>query len=219
MSVNYCIGNIGVKRNKFLACGENSVCADNDDVLGFFSLSGNLYCLPGKLPFGDLTVKSYICYRRSLLNEKCKPLTLNEIRFLLNAVVCKFGLNRKVKSLTRIEFRLLSLAAKWQPDSKVVFLNFDGLDYCYARKREMRKAIERLSKKYEVFAAVSDTRFIPKKARILTYSADGVVKVDKPKKQKSVPVSSRALKKFLKTRPYFGSLLKDAQKTVLITTR
>ncbi len=219
MSVNYCIGSIGVKRNKFLACGENSVCADNDDVLGFFSLSGKLYCLPGKLPFGDLSVKSYICYRRSLLNEKCRPMTLNEMKFLLRAVGCKFSLNRKVKTLTRIEFRLLSLAAKWAPDCKTIFLNFDGLDYCYARKREMRKALNRLSKKYEVFAAVSDSRFIPKKARILTYSSDGIVKVDKPQKQKSVPVSSRALKKFLKTRPYFGSLLKDAQKTVLITTK
>lgn len=217
--VNYCVGSIGVKRSRFLDCGKSSVCADNDDIIGFFSLSGKLYCLPGKLPFGNLTVKSYLCYRRSLLNDGCRPISLREIKFLLKNVGCRLNLNRKVRTLTRVEFRLLTLAAKWQPECTTVFLNFDGLCYHRAIKREMRRALKRLSEKYEVFAAVSDSRFIPKKARVLTYSSDGVTTTEKPRKQKSVPVSSRALKKFVKARPYFGSLVKEAQRTVLITTK
>ena len=62
MSVNYCVGNIGIKRRFFNEKKEGAIVADCDDSLGWFSLSGELYCIVAPPPFANMSVKSFIRY-------------------------------------------------------------------------------------------------------------------------------------------------------------
>lgn len=215
MSVFYCVGNIGVKRKEFRVPRENAVCADNDDVLSYFSLSGKLYCLLGKLPFCDMLVRDYIAYQRAL--TRTKPLSDKEIRYLMRAVGCKVSPYKRIKRLSRVQFRHLQLAAKWSVDTKQVYVNLDGLHYSRKNGRQVRALVDALKENFEVYVALSDSRFVPKGSHIVDYSQDGVVKTLKAAAQTSKRTNKRTLNKYFKGNKNSDFDMNSVQNVVLIT--
>lgn len=215
MSVYYCVGNIGVKRKDFRSPRENSICADNDDVLSYFSLSGKLYCLLSSLPFSDMLVRDYIAYQRAL--QRCKPFSDKEIKYLMKAVGCKLGLYRRIGTLSRVQFRHVQLAAKWSIDTKTLYVNLDGLHYCRKNAVQVRKMLDSLKENFEVYVALSDSRFVPKGSHIIEYSQDGSAKVLKARAQLSKLTPKKTLCKYFKDGKTGDIDIKSVKNVVLIS--
>lgn len=215
MSVNYCVGNIGIKRRFFNEKKEGAIVADCDDSLGWFSLSGELYCIVAPPPFANMSVKSFIRYKRALLGAG-RAMSDAEIKYVLGQVGLKVRLSRKVGSLSAVLFRHLTLAAKWNPTVGSVYVNLDALSGGALNRRRVKALCSALEEKFEVYVAVSDSRLIPKNARILDFSAEKTEQIKKPRPQKSVAVSKKFLQELLKRRPYFSKFVKDAKKPVRI---
>lgn len=159
MCVTYCIGSVGAKRRAFAKTEAGNVTADNDDVLLCFTLGGKAYCAQGAIPFGELTVRDYVAYHRALRHDH--PLSDREIRFLLRLAACRLPLYRRVRTLSRVQFRHLQLCARLEPETTSVRLNFDGLNFTLRHKRQLNALLTALSKRYRVAVAVTDSRFIP----------------------------------------------------------
>lgn len=170
--VTFCVGNVGLKRRAFLKAETGTVCADNDDVLLSFRLSGKLYCALGAIPFADLTVREYMAYTRALRDPK--PLSTNEIRFLLRSAGFRRPLHTRLKRLSRVEYRHLNLAARLEIDTHTVRLNFDGLPYSAANRRRMLTLLKALDGRFDCRVAVTDTRFIPPFAATVRYDEHGI---------------------------------------------
>ena len=114
----------------------------------------------GQIPFGSFTILEYYKYQRALVDEK--PLDKTAIVKRLNKVGLKKRVGTKLKKLTAVEFRALTLSIKMQDDTKDTYLNFEGLKYCRKNKKRLHTFLTRLDKSYNVFVNLSDNRFVPK---------------------------------------------------------
>ena len=172
--VVYCTGNPGFKRRDFRKCrGGGVINLDNDEILAYFTLDGRGYCVTGNIPFGSFTATEYVVYTRALLGEV--PFGVKAARKKLQEVGFKGGKNRKLSRLSPIQYRAASLAAKAEPETRTVYINFDGLPYTYKNRRQIKRFINHAAKRFMLFVAVSDTRFIPKNSTVSVYENDGTV--------------------------------------------
>ena len=144
MNIIYLTGELSAKRRLIRSKAQSDVTADNDDILGYFKLSGKLYCLPGTLPFSDMSVRSFVAYKRSLQEVGSAPMKDREIKCYLGAVGLKIRLRKKIKSLSRIEYRHLLLACSYKLGATSAYVNFD------------------------------DSRFIPRGASVRKVTSDGM---------------------------------------------
>lgn len=198
MNVTYLTGELNAKRKMIRSMSEDAIVADNDDIIGYFRLSGKLYCLPGTLPFSDMSVRSFIAYKRSLITDKCKAMSAREARCYLRAVGCKLKLRRKVGSLSTTQYRHLCLASSYKVGATRVYLNLDGLPFTRYNRRALRALVKKLSHAFSVFVAVSDSRFIPRRTVVSRVTSDGA-EIAAPQKQRSKAVSKRVLGKYFRT--------------------
>lgn len=205
MNIIYLTGELSAKRRLIRSKAQSDVTADNDDILGYFKLSGKLYCLPGTLPFSDMSVRSFVAYKRSLQEVGSAPMKDREIKCYLGAVGLKIRLRKKIKSLSRIEYRHLLLACSYKLGATSAYVNFDGLSYSLAARRELNGMLAALSRKFNVYVAVSDSRFIPRGASVRKVTSDGM-QIAAATKQRSKTVSRRVLGKFFRTSPVFFGL-------------
>jgi len=114
----------------------------------------------GQIPFGTFTIFEYYKYQRALVDEK--PLEKVAIAKRLYKVGLRKRITTKLKKLSAIEFRALTLSIKMQDDTRDTYLNFDGLKYCRKNKKRLQAFLARLDKNYNVFVNLSDNRFVPK---------------------------------------------------------
>jgi len=115
----------------------------------------------GQIPFGNFTILEYFRYQRALVDER--PFSRSEIASRIYTVGLNRSISTKLKRLSPVEFRALTLATKMQEDTTKTFLNFAGLKYCRKNKKLLSNFLSKLDKSFTVFVNLSDTRFVPKK--------------------------------------------------------
>ncbi len=193
--ITYCIGDIAAKRRAFRAqSAESSVCADNDEVLATFTLDGKLYVVTGTVPFSNTRLGQFIAYSRALRSNL--PLRLDAIKGMLKSAGIKKNVCAKMGTLDIIDYRAASLAAKLDITTKTVFVNFDGLRFTRRNSKKLNRYLQIWGKNYAVFVAVSDSRFIPRKAAVLNYTKTGVE--EKRRKVSSRVAARSAVKRKLR---------------------
>lgn len=167
------IGNIRDKRRLFLTPRAEAIVADNCDVLADFRLGGKVCFLLGDIPYGDMRVGEYLSYARALKTRL--PLSAKATKELLRNAGGACSPRRKMASLSRVAFRAVLLAAKFDSSVREVWLDFDGVPYSHAAKREAKRILKRLSRRYEnVHAAFSDYRFLFRGATHVTVASGRV---------------------------------------------
>lgn len=171
--ITYCLGDAAVKRAAFRLAGKASdaACADNDEVLGAFDYGGKRWFAIGDAPFGKMTVAEYVAYQKSLVTKS--PVRDAEIAYYARVFNLKSRISTRLKRLNPTEYRLAQLLARYDLGVKDVYLNFDGLCYSRGAAKAVARVCERLGKRFSVFVAVGDYRFIPRGAAIREYSVDG----------------------------------------------
>lgn len=193
--VTYCTGSITAKRRAFRnESGEETVNVDNDEVLATFTLNKKLYVVVGTVPFSNMTVQQFVASSRALRTNL--PLKRSALKELLVKVGVRRRLGRRMGSLMPAEYRAVCLAAKLEITTKNIYVNYDGLEYSRRNRKVLSRFLKIWGKTYNVFAAVSDTRFIPKKAAVLRYTENGIEQKRKTERNKTV--STAALKRRLR---------------------
>ncbi|MDE7395394.1 MAG: hypothetical protein K2M95_04680 [Clostridiales bacterium] len=167
------IGNVRDKRRLFLTPRAEAIVADNCDVLADFRLGGKVCFLLGDIPYGDMRIGEYLSYARALQTRL--PLSAAKAKELLHGAGVRISPRRKMASLSRIAFRAVILAAKIDTAVREVWLDFDGVPYSLHAKREARRILKRLSRRYEnVHAAFSDYRFLFRGSAHVTVASGGI---------------------------------------------
>ena len=167
------LGNVREKRRLFLTPRAGAIVADNCDVLADFRLNGKVCFLLGDIPYGDMRVGEYLSYARAL--KTCLPLSSKGAKELLCGAGLKFSPQRKMRSLSRVAFRAVMLAAKFDPSVREVWLDFDGVPFSHRAKKEAKRILTRLSRRFvRVHAAFSDCRFLFRGAKCVTVASGGV---------------------------------------------
>lgn len=220
MSVTFLLGSPIVKRKYLRANAKNAVYADNDDVLGFFDVEGELYCMPAPLPFADLKIGEFVRYKRAFTETNSRPLTNSEMKSIMKLFRFDIPPKAKVGSLSKIDYRHLLLVAGFKTGIKEVALNLDGLPFRRSFRRKLFKLIGRLSKTFDITVSVGDSRYLLPKAKKLTLKENGEIEENSPARYKSRIVSKKKVAVFFsdKTLPpnlSFASL----PKPVLITSK
>ena len=193
--VTYCTGNIAAKRRHFKAqSSESAVSVDNDEVLATFTLNKKVYLVVGTTPFSNTRLGQFIAYSRAL--KSSLPLKLDTIKAMLKRAGVRKSVCVKMGALDSIDYRAASIASKLDITTKTVYVNFDGLEYSRRNSKRMNRYLRIWGKDYTVFAAVSDTRFIPKKSTVLHYTQTGVE--EKRIKSSSRTVTTATLKRRLR---------------------
>ncbi|MDE6398675.1 MAG: hypothetical protein K2L51_05085 [Clostridiales bacterium] len=171
--VTYYIGNIRQKRMLFREKRAGAAVADNSDVLADFRLNGKVCFVLGDVPYGDMRVGEYLAYARALKTRL--PLSDAGVRALLRRVGVRVRADRKMRSLPRELFRGVLLAAAFDDGMQSAWINLDGVAYSFFTRARVRKLVRGIARRFgEVHVAVSDHRFIPRKAHTLT-AASGVL--------------------------------------------
>ena len=177
--VMYCIGNAKDFR---MQRGDTIINCDNDEMAtksitsgshnAHIMADGQKISLPkmakkalkrnkkASIPFSSFSILEFVRYNRALVDER--QLNKAQVAERLNKVGLKRRINCKLKKLSPVEFRALTLATKLNESTKSTYLNFEGLKYCRKHKIGLSRFLTHLSKQYKVFALVDDTRFVPK---------------------------------------------------------
>ena len=173
----YCIGDATEFRAKRT---EGNIYCDNDEMAPNISAAtlssnnmqdGDVLSLvnmttkrkkKAQIPFSTFTILEYVRYTRALVDEK------NQSKGQVVERLKQVGLNKKVrckvKKLTPIEYRALSLATKLEQNTHTAYLNFEGLKYNKKNKKVLTRTLNHLASNLKVYALVDDARFVPKKA-------------------------------------------------------
>lgn len=176
--VTYCVGNPNVKRKAFHRESDNVlVSIDNDEVIASFEAKKRRYYVVGDVPFADLTVSEYILYQRSLVSKIV--LSPANIVVLLKKYGVKAKLNTPLSKLSRCDYRVITFIARVRETTETVYINFDSLEYNRKNRHNVGVFIKQLGKKYNVYVAVTDSRFIPRTASVLHYATDCVTTTNK----------------------------------------
>ncbi|MCI8459011.1 MAG: hypothetical protein HFE46_05035 [Clostridia bacterium] len=161
--VTYYIGNIREKRFLFRKYKTRAAVADNCDVLAHFKLNGKVCFVLGDIPYGDMRVGEYLAYARALKTRL--PLTDAAAAALLKRAGVRVGVHKRMRALPREVFRGVLLAAAVDDDTQSAWLNLDGVPFSWRARGRVRGMVRRMARQYgEVHVAVSDYRFIPRKA-------------------------------------------------------
>lgn len=172
--ITYYIGNVRGKRKLFRTPRAGAASADNCDVLADFMLDGKVCFVLGDIPYADMRVGEYLAYSRSLKTRL--PLSAAAAKELLKRVGLKISLDRRMSSLSRLEFRFVLLAAAHDDETVEVWLNLDGIAYSAFSRRRMGRLLGGLARGFDfVNVAVSDHRFIPKSAKVMAVTKNDVV--------------------------------------------
>ena len=167
------LGNVRDKRRLFLTPREGAIVADNCDVLADFRLNGKVCFLLGDIPYGDMRVGEYLSYAQALRMRL--PLSSKGAKELLYGAGLTCSPQSKMKSLSRVAFRAVMLAAKFDSSVHAVWLDFDGVPFSHRAKREAKRILTRLARRYsEVHAAFSDSRFLFSGVTCVTVTAGEV---------------------------------------------
>ena len=170
--ITYYIGNVQKKRSYFRAHFKGSVGVDNCDVTAALDLRGKACIVLGDIPFGNMSVGEYLCYSRALTQRL--PLTHSAAKTYLRRAGLRANLNAKLCSLSRLSYRLVLLAAALKDEVTDIWLNLDGVAYSPCVAHRLRRALKRIEGgRVDLHLAVSDSRFLPKKAKIVTVASDG----------------------------------------------
>lgn len=164
--IKYYMGDVRQKRFLFRSQKTNAAVADNSDIIADCKLNGKICFVLGDIPFGDMCIGQYLSYARALKTK----IALSDYakRALLKKAGVRVSLCRKMKTLPRELFRGVALAAAIDDDSKQAWLNLDGVAFSHAARRRVRRMLRGVERHFsEVHVAVSDSRFIPKKAPAL----------------------------------------------------
>ena len=93
MNVTYLTGELNAKRKMIRSMSEDAVIADNDDIIGYFRLSGKLYCLPGTLPFSDMSIQALAHKRQVQGDVVARSAQLSQSRRLQSEDTAQSGLS------------------------------------------------------------------------------------------------------------------------------
>lgn len=211
--VFYCTGDIMAKRRFFKSqTAQDAVSIDNDDVSVSFMLDGKFYCVLAQIPFKNFTVGQYVSYQTVLKNNR--PLLTKEIKAILKRVGLNISTNKKLNRLSRIQYRLVNLAARLDLAHKRMYINLDGVFYTAKASALLNKVLKTI-KADEINLSVSDSRFITKGANIKCFSPDDSIAIYNNLNQQSVAVNKKKIKRLLRTK---GLALKpsEVQKIVCI---
>lgn len=171
--INYCVGNVGHKRNYFRSQKDESIVSiDNDEVLSTFMLDKKLYFIIGDIPFANMSIYQYISYFRALTINI--PLKKAQIKKELKNIAFNRAISCYMKNLSVVEYRLVNLAAKLQPTTKTIYINFDGVEFNNKNKMLINRYLKHLSKKFEIFVSVSDYRFVSLKGNVLNFTENTI---------------------------------------------
>ncbi|MBR2988544.1 MAG: hypothetical protein IKC64_02330 [Clostridia bacterium] len=171
--VVYCVGNAFIKRAEFrrLARGKEGICLDNDDMLVLPRSVGKTYFAHGETPFGNFKVGEYIEYNRSLiLGRRIKR---TETKYYNRFFSLKLKLNKRMRSLSSVEYRYAQFLSRYTIDVRKVYIVFDGIEFSAKNKKRLDQMVGELSKYFHVFISVSDYRFIPQGATVRHYQLNG----------------------------------------------
>lgn len=183
--VTYCVGNVSAKRKQFrAAAGAGILSLDNDDVVADFLLDGKVYFVIGSNPCDKLTVREFLAYNRALKTRL--PLGEKGSRALLKKVAYRGGLDVRVGRLDSVGYRKVQLAAKLDDDTATVYVNLDGVVYSRRTAARLRAMLRSWGKRWQVYAAVSDYRFVKKGDRSLVYTPEGVLSGLVPQRGKRI---------------------------------
>ncbi len=185
----YLLGESAEKRRIMRTAGSNVARALNDEVSSVCRVKGKDYYVVGRHPFADFSVYNYMRYERALIDKS--PLTKKRARKLLKSLGAKTRLSARLGRLPALRRRLVSLAARLTDETAVLSVNFDGLPYSRRLSRSIKKAVKRLSRKYALWIAVTDSRFVKRKGRAVEIKSGAIF--SKLRKYRSSVVSRRTL--------------------------
>lgn len=191
-NIRFLLGDYAEKR-KYLRESANYAYADNEEVEGVIRISGKDYFFLSAHPFGDFTTLQYLSYCRALVNYS--PMTKHDMSNLCAMLGINLSPNKKLKSYSVLQRRLISLAASYKPGCEFR-INLDGFGYTRRRKRQLKKIAKRLAIRGKVTIAVSDTRFVFKHATA-EYIKSGYI-VAAVRRVKTCAVSRRRVRRLLK---------------------
>ncbi len=155
------MGDSAEKRRIAREAGSGVARAMNDEVSSVCRVEGRDYYVLGDHPFAAFSAFKYIRYERALIG----PTTRKEAKRLLRAVGAKVRLSAKMGRISFVRRRLVSLAARITEGTTAVFIDLDGAPYSRELARELKRAVRFLSRRYSVWAAVTDSRLVEKGGR------------------------------------------------------
>lgn len=170
--VIYCVGDTAMKRKDFREKRDGKLSLDNDEVIGVVKDDGGVYFAVGAIPFANMSVYEFVAYSRSLCFDKCSN---REIKYYSKLFGFSLALYKKMRTLSVVKYRSAQFLAGFSPQVKEIYMNFDGLEYTRKNAKELAVLLKKVSKFYEVFVSVSDSRFIPVSATLRRYDAQGVI--------------------------------------------
>lgn len=167
MSVTYCLGDERAKRKAFRVEGEGRINLDNDEMLASVRVADKTYYAVGTIPYGGMRVGEYLAYCR------CESDSVSQKRNKLFSLRLRF--NKRMRSLSVVEYRAVQLLARFKPAAKEVFINLDGLEFSRTARIKVKRLVRKMARFYRVFVAVSDYRFVLGEENLSLYSGDGSV--------------------------------------------
>jgi len=113
-----------------------------------------------QIPFSSFSILEFVRYSRALVDKT--NLSALEVEKRIKAV----GLNKKVKlrlkKLSPIEYRALSIATKFNDETHSIYLNFENLKFSKKNLKLLNDYIKIWSSRYSVYIFLNDIRFMPK---------------------------------------------------------
>ncbi len=162
-NIIYLLGDSAEKR-RVLRSAQNVARAHNDEVTDVCRIRGRDYYVVGTHPFADFTVLQYVRYERALIDAP--RLSDEAIRQILRACGTKARLHARMGKLSFVDRRLVTLAARVTLQTVTVAINLDGVPFSRALRTRLHRAAAKLSRKYEVWISVTDSRFINKNSDV-----------------------------------------------------
>ncbi len=183
--VTFCVGNPNVKRKAFHRENDRIVVGiDNDEVVASFEVGKRRYYVVGDVPFADMSVKEYILYQRSLVVKD--DLQDASIAMQLKKFGLKIKLDTMLAKLSRVEYRAITFISRLLDTTETVYINFDSLEFNHKNRVSLKKFLHPLARRYNVYVAVTDSRFIPRGAGVLHYTTETVEFINKNVKSRVV---------------------------------
>lgn len=166
--VVYCLGDIKAKREAFIAEGEKEgkLCLDNEEVLGAIRAEegGTVFGM-GENPFANMKVADFIYYDGRIKKKESKRLA--------KVFALKIPFNKKMSALDTVTLRAATLLARFDKAATQLYVNFDGLLPSAKQKARLARFVRSLSGYFDIYIAVSDSRFIPPYSRLRRYDERG----------------------------------------------
>lgn len=212
--VTFCIGSPEGKRFYFRknVSGEFAY-ADNDEVFASITENGKTFFIVAKPPYAEITAAEYVRCNRAVVSPG--KFDFGELRrFLWNSGRTIITGNACVKNLSVFACRAMQCYTLITEQTLTVAVNFDGTAYSKDNRRLLYRFLSFISQKYRVFAAVTDSRFLPENCRVRRFSHDGEFSELSLKAESEVMRGARTARKYALKRG-IGVKSKDIKKVVV----